>query len=255
MFSERELRFFRNYSENNCLFECETNLTIKRCGCTAYYMPYVKPLPICGFAKMNCVEESSLLALNENCNCLPGCNELRYDVTYFELKDNPVSIVSRPNRFQIIKKIRYEWINLIEIIANIGGTFGVFVGFSMLAIFEIFYFCFVLPCKKEINTNRLRRMTHPFMNIQDGKMDKKRFKRIIKNEIDEVYGKTEIFLLKYLLKLSLPRIDRILWFLVTFFFILLSVYFTYSIWDRSYSDPLIVSLSNTHIPVAMVSNE
>lgn len=36
---ERYLRFFHKYNQRNCEFECLTNFTISKCGCTIFYMP------------------------------------------------------------------------------------------------------------------------------------------------------------------------------------------------------------------------
>jgi acid-sensing ion channel, other len=36
---ERYLRFFRNYTQNNCEHECVANLTVSQCGCMIFYMP------------------------------------------------------------------------------------------------------------------------------------------------------------------------------------------------------------------------
>lgn len=37
--SERQLRFFRMYTEENCLEECATNYIKKMCGCAHFAMP------------------------------------------------------------------------------------------------------------------------------------------------------------------------------------------------------------------------
>lgn len=37
--TERSLRFFKVYTENNCRLECLANYTLSKCNCTAFYMP------------------------------------------------------------------------------------------------------------------------------------------------------------------------------------------------------------------------
>lgn len=37
--AERQLRYFRSYSQRNCEIECLTNYTKKECGCTQFWMP------------------------------------------------------------------------------------------------------------------------------------------------------------------------------------------------------------------------
>lgn len=42
--SERKLRFFKSYSQNNCELECLSNFTKKACGCVRFFMPSRFPL-------------------------------------------------------------------------------------------------------------------------------------------------------------------------------------------------------------------
>ena len=37
--SERRLRYYRTYTQRNCVLECEANFTLKYCKCMQYYMP------------------------------------------------------------------------------------------------------------------------------------------------------------------------------------------------------------------------
>lgn len=37
--SERHLRFFRHYTQNNCEMECLSNFTLAQCGCVLFSMP------------------------------------------------------------------------------------------------------------------------------------------------------------------------------------------------------------------------
>jgi acid-sensing ion channel, other len=36
--SERHLRFYRTYTQHNCVQECEANYTVSICGCVLFYM-------------------------------------------------------------------------------------------------------------------------------------------------------------------------------------------------------------------------
>lgn len=42
--SERQLRYFKVYTRNNCVLECLTNVTIMNCGCAMIYMPSMQSL-------------------------------------------------------------------------------------------------------------------------------------------------------------------------------------------------------------------
>lgn len=39
--SERQLRYFKYYTQNNCEIECLTNFTLNECGCVKFYMPSI----------------------------------------------------------------------------------------------------------------------------------------------------------------------------------------------------------------------
>ncbi|KAK3911819.1 Pickpocket protein 28 [Frankliniella fusca] len=44
---ERPLQFFRKYSQENCLYECYTNVTVRNCGCAMIGTPRVPGTPVC----------------------------------------------------------------------------------------------------------------------------------------------------------------------------------------------------------------
>jgi amiloride-sensitive sodium channel len=37
--SERSLKYFKIYTQQNCQIECKTNFTMQMCGCVDFYMP------------------------------------------------------------------------------------------------------------------------------------------------------------------------------------------------------------------------
>ena len=37
--NERYLRYYRTYTQKNCIRECEANFTLAYCECVLYYMP------------------------------------------------------------------------------------------------------------------------------------------------------------------------------------------------------------------------
>ncbi|CAI6360669.1 unnamed protein product [Macrosiphum euphorbiae] len=37
--AEKQLRFYRTYTQRNCILECEANFTLTFCQCVMYYMP------------------------------------------------------------------------------------------------------------------------------------------------------------------------------------------------------------------------
>ena len=37
--NEKQLFFYKTYTQRSCILECEANFTIAICGCVQYYMP------------------------------------------------------------------------------------------------------------------------------------------------------------------------------------------------------------------------
>jgi acid-sensing ion channel, other len=90
--NERELKYFQQYTQSNCEMECLANFTIAQCGCVRFNFPtFSNDVEICGASKISCLRkaEFELLQLQISqglkeqemqCNCLPGCNSITYDV-------------------------------------------------------------------------------------------------------------------------------------------------------------------------------
>ncbi|EFN82791.1 Sodium channel protein Nach, partial [Harpegnathos saltator] len=92
--AERKLRYYRTYTQRNCVLECEANFTQSMCSCVQYYMPKSSKTQICGkkdelcaqnarrIMEMRLYDESSISSLNvteiPSCNCWPGCFEVNY---------------------------------------------------------------------------------------------------------------------------------------------------------------------------------
>lgn len=90
--SDRKLRFFKVYNQNNCHVECITNYTFGKCGCIKFSMPHAPDMETCNSSQIACYQHG-LVAINERsirlqlqgastyrvCNCLPACYELVYN--------------------------------------------------------------------------------------------------------------------------------------------------------------------------------
>lgn len=214
-------------------------------------MPSAEPYPTCGYAKMVCVENALIHTNIERCDCFPACTEIYYtaksSMTYFPHKTYKGSIRQVSSEFQFTKKIRYEWITKTEIIANIGGVFGVLVGFSMISLFEIIYFGFIYKFKEiTIRDFRLKKFfKHKKLST---------FQRSMANEINRIANRTEMFMFKNILRSKISWMHRSLWILVTIGLIYWSFIFVNAIWLKSFADPIIVSLSKRMIPTSMVNH-
>ncbi|XP_017770397.1 PREDICTED: pickpocket protein 28-like [Nicrophorus vespilloides] len=64
--NERNLRFFKIYTQQNCEVECLANFTLRLCKCVDFHMPHAKFTPICGARKLGCMKYAdSMLLSNE----------------------------------------------------------------------------------------------------------------------------------------------------------------------------------------------
>ncbi|RZF48040.1 hypothetical protein LSTR_LSTR002106 [Laodelphax striatellus] len=102
---EKKLKYFKIYTIRNCEIECETNITLKQCNCSLLDQPHFHSTPICKPDKVHCYKEGLVQALdsenseNINCNCLPSCTELTYDIEYFNLPDKLVEFGEIDRKF------------------------------------------------------------------------------------------------------------------------------------------------------------
>ncbi|KAF2903797.1 hypothetical protein ILUMI_02374 [Ignelater luminosus] len=104
--SEKSLKFFNSYNQQNCLLECLTDFCLDYCGCVAFQMPRENSTPICGAINLGCTEQAKAKFLesevaykiqhsgknsknkdepheksaSEKCNCLPSCASLDFDL-------------------------------------------------------------------------------------------------------------------------------------------------------------------------------
>nr|CAI5863140.1 unnamed protein product [Callosobruchus analis] len=83
--SERSLRFFKIYSQANCLLECKTNYTLKFCGCVGYDMPNDAFFVANYYSAM---EDEVNYTKFAQCDCLPKCTDISYRL---ELSQNSFS--------------------------------------------------------------------------------------------------------------------------------------------------------------------
>ncbi|XP_037031883.1 pickpocket protein 28-like isoform X1 [Bradysia coprophila] len=171
---ERQLKYFKTYTQRNCEMECVSDFIIKKCGCTRFSMPRTNSIPICGASMIQCYHkaEDELLrnnirdslirseSENSNCNCLPVCTSIKYETEIshsdFDFKSLFVSYGTSTDEFKDIKMaritfafkdsyfnpmIRKELYSFTEAIALSGGLMALFFGASLLSLLEIiFYF-------------------------------------------------------------------------------------------------------------------
>ena len=158
---ERDLKFFKVYTQSNCELECLANFTLNACGCVKFSMPRDNKTRICSQSEIGCYDaaEDGLMIseLKEslksgsgenkrgktNCNCLPSCTSINYDaeisqadyefVKVFnsygaDLDEFPGAVLARLTIFfkeaQFITSKRSELYGLTDFMANCGGLLG-----------------------------------------------------------------------------------------------------------------------------------
>ncbi|CAH0772730.1 unnamed protein product [Bemisia tabaci] len=177
--NERRLRFYRTYTQHNCILECEANFTLSFCECVMYYMPKDRFSRICGKRDLECANRAKLameMRLSDSltnitkivngtnrpkCGCLPGCYGLSYTKTQSasllsgKLKIKPELLGNKDPQYferniavlhlffqdtQFTGFMKGELFGFTEFLSNTGGLLGLFMGFSFLSAFEAFYF-------------------------------------------------------------------------------------------------------------------
>ncbi|KAL7744948.1 hypothetical protein ACLKA6_007220 [Drosophila palustris] len=188
---ENDLTYYRTYSRKNCELECEAKLLLRDCSCVLYYLPRIDPAArVCGPNDNNCTNrvqteiESSKTELSCE-NCWPGCFELTYRTTlstsmivsgpsYQSGEDLPEDLFNAINgsvnnelsilHFYYVSNsfrstTKSEMFGFTEFLSNTGGLLGLFMGFSIFSVIEIFYYVTVRPycASRALQQRRQRR--------------------------------------------------------------------------------------------------
>ncbi|KAK4873973.1 hypothetical protein RN001_013333 [Aquatica leii] len=175
---EIKLKSFKMYTQRNCILECLSNYLLHKCGCTLIYMPHKNDSKFCGPGKMECINHYQAHLMDHRakfqderntkkskfyCGCLPLCTSLSFDAetsqtdwnwrkTYnllqrnstidsFDYKSGHYSrLIVFYKEMQFMTSERHEVYGSMEFLANCGGLFGLFLGFSFTSFMEIVYF-------------------------------------------------------------------------------------------------------------------
>ncbi|CAO1422206.1 unnamed protein product [Diamesa tonsa] len=168
---ERQLKYFKVYTQSNCELECLTEFVLRECKCVKFSMPHENGTKICAYDEVSCYYKAESVWLLEElnnsieknstnhhfCNCLPSCTSLEYDAeisqadfnsteyfkaagidtNHYQEVDASVHIYFKDDHF--ISTKRSQLYGLTDFLANCGGLLGLFMGFSILSMVEIFY--------------------------------------------------------------------------------------------------------------------
>lgn len=161
------LKYFKSYSQLNCLDECRSNYVHKKCGCVKFNMHYDNTTKICNQHDIQCIVDAiDEFSINERfktnfpCDCKPSCNFIKYDMdissAVFDFKrvfeaydasideDFPQSLMSRLSvyfkddhfKLRTLTDVKQSW---SEIAAQVGGIAALFLGASLISATELIY--------------------------------------------------------------------------------------------------------------------
>ena len=165
------------YSKDLCLFQCYQNIAIQECGCyERYYVNFLESIPCRNETQISCLFSLLLNNLEKTCNddeCPVECKSMRFDKsisfnhfsgkTYQDLlrkfngsekihldpneSFDDIAIVNIfYNTVNYIQVDEYPTIEFVNLLSNIGGIGGLFLGLSILSlveIIELIILCFI----------------------------------------------------------------------------------------------------------------
>ncbi|XP_054272501.1 pickpocket protein 28-like [Macrosteles quadrilineatus] len=133
---EKKLTMFKFYTKFNCDVECYINSTISSCGC----VPMLYPRP--NNSVKVCIGKCEPSV--QNCDCLPDCNSLKYELVTKDLPMNE-EVIGNITYFggaqlwftenYYYTNVRYSITSAKEFLAYSLGVLGAFLGFSVTYIF------------------------------------------------------------------------------------------------------------------------
>ncbi|XP_063706215.1 pickpocket protein 11-like [Culicoides brevitarsis] len=171
--SEIRLNVMQRYSYINCMVECRRLIAFKLCGCVPYNYPRNGSLPICDAVQQRCIirnfetindvnpliNESlnfmpELPFSSSSCHCLPPCKYYQYQAVSFhgrikynqsvrtqkylrgiETQNKSIVHVYYTDIVTTVYR-RDMYLNWMSVVAMFGGLTGLFMGLSLLNVFE-----------------------------------------------------------------------------------------------------------------------
>ncbi|XP_022217735.2 pickpocket protein 28 [Drosophila obscura] len=171
--NEKELIFYKTYTRLNCENECMAGYLYVSCACIPFDYPQIySNATTCGVKDTFCLRRAQQAAIRPGwvkCRqqCLPSCFDLSYlasgfafplATSKFQLSNPLVESINKSYLSENIAVInvyyresvyygnmKNAYVGLTEFLSNIGGVMGLFMGFSVISLAEIFYFLFLKP--------------------------------------------------------------------------------------------------------------
>uniref|UniRef100_A0A2S2QDE3 Sodium channel protein Nach n=1 Tax=Sipha flava TaxID=143950 RepID=A0A2S2QDE3_9HEMI len=173
--NERKLKFFKIYTQKNCILECRSNNMLDKCGCVPFYHLRTKNTLVCGTSKISCWIAASHTS-SETCGCLPDCNELYFKLSpakaKFSQSIQQTGVEGTSLTSSVLLSVFYRHRNYIgfnrimtstfgQFIGNVGGIMGLCLGFSFLSLAEIIYFLTLRPLVNFFNNKKKMKKVDP----------------------------------------------------------------------------------------------
>ncbi|VEN36159.1 unnamed protein product [Callosobruchus maculatus] len=129
--------FEGDYSDSNCLTECEAICNITEIPCL-----------------LNVKSDRAKTVKHSLCNCMPQCEDDFYDIlsTTSKLEYNQSMCVHTLNDHVVVNifflgqtqtiYLRDTVTSTVYLLSSFGGVYGLFIGCSIITIIEIIYYCF-----------------------------------------------------------------------------------------------------------------
>ncbi|KAK3924384.1 Sodium channel protein Nach [Frankliniella fusca] len=178
LFNNEKILFSNFYSYSDCLMDCRVQSMRNLCGCLPFYSPVKgkeEDTRVCEIGDLRCLDkhtemwqtlrprealpglELEMTQSLECDDCFPACGDTVYNVETtsmplqqvlmdhsnflkgFKVENHSVFHIFFGSSSQTLmnKSVRMAWPDLLS---NIGGICGVFVGFSAMSVIEFLYF-------------------------------------------------------------------------------------------------------------------
>ncbi|XP_055855728.1 sodium channel protein Nach-like isoform X2 [Episyrphus balteatus] len=165
---EHSMRYFSVYNSDNCEFECRVATTFESCKCVNYlYHTKRVKVPVCNFTNVPClyktysyfeatVDRNQTIKTTSACYCPNSCENVEYDIKitqarlqtaiesfdpfYHGIQEN-FTVLHVFMNSQVYRRLRRDTLSdIVDLISNLGSSFSLFVGMSMISLLEILYF-------------------------------------------------------------------------------------------------------------------
>uniref|UniRef100_A0A7E4VYW6 Amiloride-sensitive sodium channel n=1 Tax=Panagrellus redivivus TaxID=6233 RepID=A0A7E4VYW6_PANRE len=187
-----EIRLQTPYTATHCELNCHINAMIKHCGCVAAHMSsHADKEVVCDpLAVHKCEQSFNATQEATNCDCDMECQRELYDtqisygnfiirrfesanyglrseaeITY--AKENYASIVLYMREVLIEKHDQQRQMQTADLLSNIAGSMGLFLGMSTVTLLEVFIFLFK-SVWGTVNTQRQRQFVKAVIEEQKG---------------------------------------------------------------------------------------